>query len=157
MYVCIYLLYPTQRRQLFERRNSKYLRYFISLSVPEVKILLLSCFVIVFGITALVNLSIGIRDASIISDRLFAYLPAKPEEAMAIIHAIKNMMSWRCCWSLSLMLPHIFWWGCFLGQICCLRFKWHMLKRECKKLCVTLLLVLGGIPTHCPLVLLVSS
>ena len=69
----IFTLYPPQRRQLFVKRNSKYLRYFISLGVPEVKILLLSCFVIVVGVTALVNLSIGIKDADKISDRLFAY------------------------------------------------------------------------------------
>lgn len=67
------MLYCFQNQQLFKRRNSKYLRYFISFSVPEVKILILSCFFIIFGIVALVNLSIGIRDSDIISDKLFAY------------------------------------------------------------------------------------
>ena len=62
-----------QTRQLFQRRNSKYLRYFVSFSVPEVKILLLSCLFIIFGITALITLSITIRDVDIISERLFDY------------------------------------------------------------------------------------
>ena len=62
-----------QRRQLFEKRDSKYLRYFISFSVPEVKSLILSCFFIIFGITTLISLSIRSRDSDIILDRLFAY------------------------------------------------------------------------------------
>ena len=62
-----------QRQQLFQRRNSKYLRYFISFSVPEVKILLLSCYFIIFGITALITLSIAVRDADIILKRLIDY------------------------------------------------------------------------------------
>ena len=61
-----------QRRQLFEKKGSKYL-YFISFSVPEVKTLIFSCFFIIFGITALITLSISIRDADITLDRLFNY------------------------------------------------------------------------------------
>ena len=55
------------------RRNSKYLKYFISFSVPEVKILILSCYFIIFGIIALINFSISIRDSDILVDKLFAY------------------------------------------------------------------------------------
>ena len=55
------------------RRDSKYLKYFISFSVPEVKILILSCYFIIFGIIALVNFSVSIRDSDIQEDRLFAY------------------------------------------------------------------------------------
>jgi len=38
-----------------------------------VKILILSCYFAVFGIIALINVSISIRDADIILDKLFAY------------------------------------------------------------------------------------
>ena len=55
------------------RRDSKYLKYFISFSVPEVKILILSCYFIIFGIIALVNFSVSIRDSDIQEDRLLAY------------------------------------------------------------------------------------
>ena len=55
------------------KRDSKYLRYFVSFSVPEVKTLIFSCFFIIFGITTLITLSISIRDADITTDRLFNY------------------------------------------------------------------------------------
>ena len=65
-------MYP-QRHQLFERKKSKYF-YFISFTVPEVKILILSCYFIIFGIVALINYSISIRDSDIILDKLLDYV-----------------------------------------------------------------------------------
>ena len=77
MHACTYFaidhkLIYLQRHQLFERKKSKYF-YFISFSVPEVKILILSCYFIIFGITALINYSISIRDVDIILDKLLDY------------------------------------------------------------------------------------
>ena len=60
-----------QRRQLFEKKKSKC--FLISFSVPEVKILILSCYFILFGIMALINYSVSIRDADIIVERLLDY------------------------------------------------------------------------------------
>ena len=86
VYIHIFTLYPHKRQQLF-------------VSVPEVKILLLPCFVIVFGVANSTGKlkCCGIRDADIISDRLLLILPAKPEETMPIILVMKNMMRWKCC------------------------------------------------------------
>ena len=47
--------------------------WFVSFSVPEVKILLLLSYFIVFGITSLVNFSISINEANPFLDDLFRY------------------------------------------------------------------------------------
>ena len=60
-----------QRHQLFEK-NSSY-RYCITFSVPEAKILVLSCYFIVFGMTALISLSYHIRDSDVILEKLLIY------------------------------------------------------------------------------------
>ena len=70
------ILFPIlllQRQLLFHKRKSKYFSYFISFSVPEVKILILSCYFIIFGIVTLINLSIIIRDRKIVLDSLLDY------------------------------------------------------------------------------------
>ena len=66
----ILCIYP-QRRQLFDKKSSKC--FLISFSVPEVKILILSCYFILFGIMACINYSVSIRDANIILERLLDY------------------------------------------------------------------------------------
>ncbi|XP_065890388.1 uncharacterized protein [Dysidea avara] len=60
-----------RREQLFERSTKCF--WIIRFSVPEVKILMLSCYFIVFGITALINVSISARDLDIILEKLFIY------------------------------------------------------------------------------------
>ena len=67
MYITTFL----QRHQLFEK-NSSY-RYCIAFSVPEAKILVLSCYFIVFGMTALITFSYIIRDSDIIIEKLLIY------------------------------------------------------------------------------------
>ena len=69
--ILICIIFP-QKRQLFQNKKSKYF-YIISFSVPEVKILILSCYFILFGTMGLINFSINIRDADIILDRLLDY------------------------------------------------------------------------------------
>jgi len=45
----------------------------VAFNVPEIKILFLSCYFVVFGVITLINVSIGIRDSDIILDKLFIY------------------------------------------------------------------------------------
>ena len=65
-------MFFTQRHQLFERKKSKYF-CFISFSVPEVKILIISCYFIFFGILALISFSLTIRDADAKLEKLLDY------------------------------------------------------------------------------------
>ena len=55
-----------------QNKKSKYF-YIISFSIPEVKILILSCYIILFGTMGLINFSINIRDTDIILNRLLDY------------------------------------------------------------------------------------
>ena len=73
IYIANVFFYHLQKQLLFKKRNSKFFSYFISFSVPEVKILILSCYIIIFGIVALINLSISIRDLNIFLDSLLDY------------------------------------------------------------------------------------
>ena len=62
-----------QRHQLFEKQSSKNCCC-IKFSIPEVKILIFSCYFIIFGIIALVTLSIFIRDSEILTDKLLTFV-----------------------------------------------------------------------------------
>ena len=66
MYVCI-----LQNSGLFER--GKTYCNFINFSVPEVKILILLSYFIIFGIMTLVNFSVSINEANPFLDDLFRY------------------------------------------------------------------------------------
>ena len=64
--------YLFQKQQLFKKQSSKWFCY-IKFSVPEVKVLIISCYFIIFGITALVNVSITVRDGDIAMFKLLVY------------------------------------------------------------------------------------
>ena len=57
---------------MFKKKSSKYLCS-VAFNVPELKILFISCYFVIFGVIALVNVSIGIRDSDIILDKLLIY------------------------------------------------------------------------------------
>jgi len=71
-----------QRNQLFQKNSSKYFCT-IKFSVPEVKILILSCYFIIFGIITLVNISITNRDSNAVLHRMLKYFDCQARGSSA--------------------------------------------------------------------------
>lgn len=55
----------------------------IKFSVPEVKILILLCYFIIFGIITLINISITNRDSNVILDRMLDYFDCQARGSSA--------------------------------------------------------------------------
>ena len=66
--ICVF----AQRHQIFRKKSSKYLCS-VAFNVPEIKILLLSFYFVIYGVIVLVTISISIKTSDIIPDKLFNY------------------------------------------------------------------------------------